>query len=116
MKRILLIVIAALFVLSTMAQNASRKDIDKHPHLAVISLSTYGGPYFFEPIAKAPKGYKPFYISHYGRHGSRHESRESYITELTKIFDKADEMNLLTAKGKELKAHIYKMGAAHKHL
>ena len=31
-------------------------------------------PYSFAKVelTKAPKGYKPFYISHYGRHGSRY--------------------------------------------
>ena len=29
-------------------------------------------PLDFAPQTKAPKGYKPFYISHYGRHGSRY--------------------------------------------
>ena len=33
------------------------------------------GPHRLEEMAvpsKSPKGYKPFYISHYGRHGSRY--------------------------------------------
>ena len=35
-----------------------------------------GGVYFAYPVtatkmAAAPEGYEPFYISHYGRHGSR---------------------------------------------
>ncbi|MCR5325945.1 MAG: hypothetical protein K6E37_04240 [Bacteroidales bacterium] len=40
------------------------------------SLSAYAGlmaPYEFADVSDspAPAGYKPFYISHYGRHGSR---------------------------------------------
>ena len=27
----------------------------------------------------APKGYKPFYVSHYGRHGSRYHYTYSYM-------------------------------------
>lgn len=31
----------------------------------------YAYPYTSDSVAPAPAGYKPFYISHYGRHGSR---------------------------------------------
>ena len=36
-------------------------------------LSGCEGPYRFDApaLTPAPKGYTPFYISHYGRHGSR---------------------------------------------
>ena len=41
---------------------------------AMISGEYYH--YVYKPLAEtaAPKGYKPFYISHYGRHGSRYHS------------------------------------------
>ncbi len=114
MRRVFSLLVAVLFTLAAVAQTAARKDIDKHPELAVTSLSPYGAPYFFEPIAEAPKGYKPFYISHYGRHGSRHEAHAEYVEDVVTLFDRADEMGLLTAKGKELKAYLHTMSSAHK--
>ena len=43
---------------------------------AAQSLERLGGVYYAYPVtettlADAPEGYEPFYISHYGRHGSR---------------------------------------------
>ena len=113
MKKILSILVAVLFALSAMAQSASRQEIDEHPHLAIPTHSVYAGPYFFRPIAEAPKGYKPFYISHYGRHGSRHESNVKYQQEAVSIFEAAKENNLLTEKGKEAMAMAYKIRDAH---
>lgn len=90
-----------------------REEIDAHPHLAISTQSVYAGHYYFRPIAEAPKGYKPFYISHYGRHGSRHESNAKYGKSLVHICRVADSLNLLTAKGKELKVIANKIYDAH---
>lgn len=53
-------------------------------------------------LTKAPKGYEPFYISHYGRHGSRYAYTEITYTNLFGLLEKADTCNNLTAKGKEM--------------
>ena len=48
----------------------------------------WGGVYYAYPVtqtqlAEAPEGYEPFYISHYGRHGSRWlPNDERYIWEI----------------------------------
>lgn len=112
MKRFLSISLALLLAFSAMAQTA-RQEIDAHPHLAISTQSVYAGHYYFRPIAEAPKGYKPFYISHYGRHGSRHESNTKYPDNFVKMFEVADSLNILTAKGKELKEVAYKIQKAH---
>ena len=66
---------AAAFALSA----ARPADDEKNPEIARLihenieraGINTH--PYEYRPAAetKVPKGYKPFYISHYGRHGSR---------------------------------------------
>ena len=43
---------------------------------AMAQYERQGGIYYAYPVTKtelaeAPAGYEPFYISHYGRHGSR---------------------------------------------
>ena len=48
----------------------------------------------------APKGYKPFYISHYGRHGSRHTWGGDRFGLLFDIFGRADSLGILSAKGR----------------
>ncbi len=110
MKRFLLI-LSALCIASLALAQTSREEIDKYPHLAVSTHSVYAGPIYSEPIAKAPKGYKPFYISHYGRHGSRFEANGKYTAELVAYFDYADAHGLLTPKGKEAKVLIEKIHA-----
>ena len=48
----------------------------------------------------APKGYKPFYISHYGRHGSRHTWGMDRYQLLFDVFGKADSLGILNDKGR----------------
>jgi len=59
-----------------------------------------------KPQTPAPKGYKPFYISHYGRHGSRYHYTHFDYMMLYNQMKSADEANALTPRGKELKKRI----------
>lgn len=52
-------------------------------------------------FTKAPKGYKPFYISHYGRHGERNISSNSDVRKNMELFREAHELGILTEKGEE---------------
>lgn len=61
----------------------------------------------------APKGYRPFYISHYGRHGSRYHTSEKYIDVTVKALRKAAEAGLLTEDGKEAWRQAELLLAAH---
>lgn len=47
----------------------------------------------------APRGYKPFYISHYGRHGSRSDHQEEPWVRMEKQLRPAYEQGMLTYKG-----------------
>ena len=51
---------------------------------------------------KAPAGYKPFYISHYGRHGSRFHQPADHYHMLYNTLAKADSAGKLTELGKSL--------------
>lgn len=51
---------------------------------------------------KAPQGYKPFYISHYGRHGSRWLQGEGEYTAVLNIFRTAHEKDNLTVLGEDV--------------
>ena len=59
--------------------------------------------YEFEKISdtKPPRGYKPFYISHYGRHGTRAAGDYEFIYVLTRL-EKCDSLGILTEEGKAL--------------
>ena len=72
------IVLACLlwFTLSVNAQQA-RSDIKANVNLAASNYLAYPGPQ--KKLSPAPAGYEPFYISHYGRHGSRYTiGKDSY--------------------------------------
>ena len=64
-------------------------------------------PYVFNEIedTPAPKGFKPFYISHFGRHGSRHQA-DNNATRAYNILKKADSAGILSERGKNLYADI----------
>lgn len=55
---------------------------------------------------KAPKGFVPFYISHYGRHGSRWHSSEKMYMQPLALLRSADSCGVLTPTGKELMRKI----------
>lgn len=50
----------------------------------------------------APYGYRPFYLSHYGRHGSRWLSSNKEYDAVLNPLIKADSLGVLTPKGKEV--------------
>lgn len=54
----------------------------------------------------APEGYEPFYISHFGRHGSRWLLRNSEYTDLKAYFDAAAEAGGLTDFGQDVRRRI----------
>lgn len=61
-------------------------------------------PYYFEATEStpAPKGYKPFYISHYGRHGSRWVQTAETYTYPQGILSKAHDEGKLTPLGESV--------------
>ncbi len=70
--------------------------------------------YEFEPIADTPPpdGFKPFYISHYGRHGSRYLTG-SAVPDVMSALEKANKRNALTGTGRSLLADMRKIAAVH---
>lgn len=66
-----------------------------------------GGVYFAYPSTTAdntpaPKGYKPFHISHYGRHGSRYLISDNDYTSVIGLLESARKHDALTQTGSEL--------------
>jgi hypothetical protein len=51
---------------------------------------------------RVPDGYKPFYISHFGRHGSRYLTDDGEYKHLLDIFQEAESCNALTSLGKDV--------------
>ena len=57
------------------------------------------GPYEYAP---APEGYRPVYISHYGRHGARYTTKASKYDDIARMLEKGKELGILTELGKQL--------------
>ena len=69
MRKVILIVLVAVISSGIWAQNVREElkaDYDK------AGSNYYAYPEPKDPLTPAPRGKKPFYISHYGRHGSRY--------------------------------------------
>lgn len=62
-----------------------------------------------EKYTPAPKGYKPFYISHYGRHGSRYHYSASDYEFFNTLFLKAESAQALTELGKSVSKRIHQL-------
>lgn len=63
-------------------------------------------------LTPAPKGYAPFHIEHYGRHGSRWLLKDDKYSEPVDYLEKADKYGKLTPRGKELLAQLKEIQAA----
>ena len=98
MKRYLTIVVLLLLAMTTWAQGSAALD-----ELKSDPRKSYGTDYPYEYVTprltKAPSGYKPFYISHYGRHGSRYYWNAMLYQELANLLTKAHERGQLTKEG-----------------
>ena len=97
MKRLLVTLSCATIVLTVAAQSA-REEIQADPSLAAGKYYAYQAPDV--PEIKAPKGYKPFYISVFARHGSRYLTDQEKYDEPLKTLMEADEEGVLTPDGK----------------
>ena len=109
MKKHLLFLLAVLLTATATAQTTRQ---------AILrDLGRTGSNYFAYPgpvqtvLTPAPEGYEPFYISHFGRHGSRYMSNNEYYTKAIGALETAGEAGLLSARGKDVLAKL-KIGYA----
>ena len=109
MKKLILAALAALVMPSALAQ-ASLEEIAATPGKA-------GGVYYAYPTpdstawTAAPKGYKPFYISHYGRHGSRYLISDNDYAAPRDLLRRANEAGALTDLGREVLVRLIQCGS-----
>lgn len=106
MKTKLIILGLSLSMSSAFAQTTKEYMMD---HIEYTAGNYTDYPVSFPSQTKAPKGYEPFYISHYGRHGSRYHHTASDYKMLYDMFNKADSANALTLDGKSVKNRFEQM-------
>ena len=102
MKRICHILLLLGFVLTALAQgNNALQQVKADPRKA------YGTDYPYPrenvTLTKAPNGYTPFYISHYGRHGSRYYWNDVMYREVDSVLTKAHALGQLTPVGERFR-------------
>ena len=105
MKRFLATILTACCALSAWAQAVPALD-----QLKADPRKAYGTdyPYGFETkaLTPAPRGYKPFYISIYARHGSRYYWNDRLYKQLDTLLNVAHERQLLTDEGEAFNARF----------
>ena len=100
MKRWVLATVISLLLAPLYGQSAF-DEIRENILLSASNYMAYPGP-AQQKLTPAPRGYKPFYISHYGRHGSRFHSKPSFYNAPYHVLAKADSLGKLTATGKDM--------------
>ena len=101
MKRLTNILLALALTTGLMAQTA-REEIAANKYLAGSNYLDYDNYPATKQLTPAPKGYVPFYMSHYGRHGSRWLISTDSYTSVTRPLQQAQKAGKLTAKGEEV--------------
>ena len=107
MKRTVLLGLGIVLSLLLQAQSVSRLNDEPDPEfMGLLQQNIWRAgvnmnPYEYLPSAETPvpKGYKPFYISHYGRHGARSDWAGNTYSYVLSSFNRAYEMGLLTEDG-----------------
>ena len=70
-KRIIILFAAVSLCLTILAQSTAREEITANRYLCGSNYLDYDRHPATKPLTPAPKDYEPFFLSHYGRHGSR---------------------------------------------
>lgn len=112
-RRLILFVCLAFTCLTTVLGQTARELIALDHNLAGNQSKAYDAPASYRH--HTPKSYTPFYISHYGRHGSRFLTGTTYSATLATL-TKAEDKGVLTALGSDVLRRvrlIYNEGHGH---
>lgn len=98
-NRLFVLAVALSMGVAAQAQQA-REDFSKDITLSGAQYKAYPGPQ--KQLSPAPEGYTPYYISHYGRHGSRYLIGKNDYDRPYEQLKKAADAGVLTEKGLEV--------------
>ena len=92
------------------------EQVQANPSMVLSDYQPYPvldqNPASIPPLTKAPKGYRPFYISHYGRHGSRWLISTSTYKDPVAFLKKAKQAGALTPLGEDVLSRLEKVEEA----
>ena len=84
-------------LVSSLGAQTTKEEMMLHINQTASNYRAYSTD--FKPQSKVPKGYQAFYVSHYGRHGSRYHYSATDFKNMLEILQKADSANALTELG-----------------
>lgn len=99
------LIISLVFAATTLLVSA----VEPTEQILKYAVNYQAYPYTNAPapaLSKAPKGYEPFHIEHYGRHGSRWHTGPSMYDRPVEYLTPAHEQGKLTPRGEELYARL----------
>lgn len=99
MKRYISLLLLIFICITSFAQR-SETEIKKDIHNLAGIYTSY--PDTVHLLTPAPKGHKPFYISHLGRHGSRFHTSEGAYRKALKWLEAGNDAGKLTDTGREV--------------
>lgn len=99
---ILLLILFFTFSLNAISQRpTAREEIEANPFLCGSNHLDYDNYPATAKLTKAPKGYEPYLLNHYGRHGSRWLLGDGEYMNSIRALRKAKEQGKLTATGQQ---------------
>ena len=110
MKRFYSLLLLVLLVGLTLTAGV-REDFKANPLLSANNYQAYPAS-GFPALTAAPAGYEPFFINHYGRHGSRWLIREKSYTLPIDMLEKGERDGKLTRRGAEVLAILRDLRAS----
>ena len=108
MKQLIITVVLLCAAIGLQAQDV-QEEIRDNIHKTAAHHYAYPGPVQAR-LTPAPEGKKPFYISHYGRHGSRYCTTKEQYTKPYDVLAKADSLGKLTALGRDVMRRVATLG------
>ena len=100
MKKLFFTLVCVFLYLAASGQQKD-PEVERLVHENLLRTGIVLNPYEYLPVAETPvpAGYKAFYISHYGRHGSRSDWPADGYRGVTGKFTRAHEAGILTPQG-----------------
>ncbi|MBQ2167471.1 MAG: histidine-type phosphatase [Bacteroidaceae bacterium] len=98
----------------TKYEKSAKEEIAENRFLSGSNYLDYDNYPAPENLTKAPKGYEPYYLTHYGRHGSRWLLGDGDYTGCINPLEKAKEEGKITALGEETLEKLKKVFASAK--
>ncbi|MBR4898250.1 MAG: histidine-type phosphatase [Prevotella sp.] len=100
MKKIFLLIMVLTAVMAVDAQKPVQ-ELKENASLSASNFTAYPGPTQWK-LTPPPAGMKPFYLSHYGRHGSRYMSKMQEYDKLLDVLQQGERLHVLTPLGEDV--------------